>query len=113
MKSIAALSVGLILTACTTLNETVDSVPSDTIESDRSVSYLVDCINSAWVLQATVQSTAIQGGQRLYTKDSGRIGPAHVVEIVQNGKRSIVRYWENTQQDAHEFRDPVLRCTKG
>ncbi|OZI56246.1 hypothetical protein [Bordetella genomosp. 4] len=113
MKLIATLSASLILTACTTLDETVDSAPSTTIESARAVSDVVDCINSAWVLQATVQSSAIPGGQRLYTKDPGRIGPAHVAEIVQNGKGSIVRYWENTHQNAHEFEDPVMGCTRG
>ncbi|CAM3995116.1 Lipoprotein [Bordetella muralis] len=113
MKLIATLSASLILTACTTLDETVDSPPSATIESARSMSDVLDCINSAWVLQATVESAAIPGGQRLYTKDPDRIGPAHVAEIVQHGKGSIVRYWQNTHQNTHEFDDPVMGCTKG
>jgi len=113
MKVIAALSIGLMLSGCTTLDETVDSAPSTTVQSNRPVSDLVDCINSAWVLQATVKSALIPGGQRLYTRDAGRIGPAHVVEIVQDGKGSIVRYWENTGQHIHEFQDPVMACTKG
>ncbi|CAM4173643.1 Lipoprotein [Bordetella tumbae] len=113
MKLIATLSASLILTACTTLDDTVDSAPSATIESARSVSNVVNCINSAWVLQATVQSAAIPGGQRLSTQDPGRIGPAHVAEVVQQGKGSIVRYWQNTHQNAHEFDDPIMACTKG
>lgn len=113
MKLIAALSIGLMLSACTTLDETLDSAPSTTVQSNRPVGDLVDCINSAWVLQATVKSMPIPGGQRLYTDDSGRIGPAHVAEITQEGKGSIVRYWENTGQHIHEFQDPVMRCTKG
>lgn len=113
MKLFAAVSAGLILTACTTLDETVATAPSTTVQSARSVSDLVDCINSAWVLQATVRSTAIPQGQRLYTVDPDRIGPAHVVEIVQDGSGAIVKYWENTHRHVHEFQDPVMACTRG
>lgn len=113
MRLITALSASLILTACTTLDETVDSAPTVTIQSERSVSDLVDCINSAWVLQATVESMPIPGGQRLYTKDSDRIGPAHVAEITGHGKGAVVRYWQNTHRHTREFEGPVMSCTKG
>ena len=113
MKIIAVFAVGLMLTACTSLDETVASAPSTTVQSAKPVSDVLDCINSAWVLQASVRTVQIPGGHRLYTDDSRFRGPAHVAEIVQNGKGTTVRYWENTQWNTQEFQGPVMACTRG